>query len=322
MVVNIIVPVYNVEKYLSACLDSIVNQTYKHLHIILIDDGSTDNSGHICDEYANKDNRIEVIHTKNQGVSSARNLGIDKAYGEYVSFIDSDDTVQSNYIEELVSHTKSEFDYDLIMCNFKLIFSNITIDKSYSNENIFSGEFTYDYQYLYSIMSYPCGKLYKLQIIKENKINFPTDFTDAEDQMFNFKYCRYVKKYYLVNKPLYNYLQRDNSASKKASLKSFKCNLMKLSCELEFYKLMNIENYHELITNSCLSIAKKYVVLEDGHNSFFDYRRRIKDARKIIQKELNQVQIYHISKRDIAIMLLKNNMYFSLWLYYRIRKHF
>ncbi|HJA50079.1 MAG TPA: glycosyltransferase, partial [Candidatus Fusicatenibacter intestinipullorum] len=91
--ISVIIPVYNVEKYLKRCLDSVINQTYKNLEIILIDDGSTDNSGKICDEYAQKDERIIVIHKENGGVSSARNKGLDICIGDYISFIDSDDWI-------------------------------------------------------------------------------------------------------------------------------------------------------------------------------------------------------------------------------------
>ena len=101
--ISIIVPVYNVEKYVAECIESIIKQTYQNLEILLIDDGSTDNSGKICDKYAEKDKRIKIIHKENGGVSSARNLGLDLAQGEYIAFIDSDDFVSNKYIESLYS---------------------------------------------------------------------------------------------------------------------------------------------------------------------------------------------------------------------------
>ena len=99
--VSIIVPIYKVEKYLKQCLDSILNQTYENIEIILVDDGSPDNCGKICDEYASNDKRIRVIHKENGGLSSARNAGLDVATGEYISFIDSDDYVSENFIKRL-----------------------------------------------------------------------------------------------------------------------------------------------------------------------------------------------------------------------------
>ena len=104
--ISVVIPVYNVEKYLEKCLDSVVEQTYRNLEIILVDDGSTDNSGAICDRYAQKDSRVVVIHQKNGGLSKARNVGIDTATGKYISFIDSDDYVGSCYIETLYKEIK------------------------------------------------------------------------------------------------------------------------------------------------------------------------------------------------------------------------
>ena len=97
--ISVILPVYNVQQYLEKCIESVVNQTYKNLEIILIDDGSTDMSGKICDEFAEKDGRIKVIHSKNGGVSAARNIGLDIATGEYIGFVDSDDWIESQMYE-------------------------------------------------------------------------------------------------------------------------------------------------------------------------------------------------------------------------------
>ena len=252
--VSIIVPVYNVEKYLEKCLDSIINQTYKDIEIILIDDGSKDNSGEICDVYAKRDNRILVIHKKNTGVSDTRNKGIKVANGKYICFIDSDDSVTLNYVEKLVRPTRNE-DYDLVICNFQKLFPDKVLDMSFSNIKCFSGIFLQDYQFLYTITSFPCGKLYKASLIKEKNIIFPVDFTDAEDQMFNFQYYCYVKKYYLINEPLYYYWQRSGSASKNNSLESFKCNLLKLKCEKNFYRNNHVENYDNLIVLKTCSKA-------------------------------------------------------------------
>ncbi|MBQ5852329.1 MAG: glycosyltransferase family 2 protein, partial [Lachnospiraceae bacterium] len=100
--ISIVVPVYNVEKYLERCVDSLINQTYENIEILLIDDGSKDNSGQMCDEYANKDSRITVYHKENGGLSDARNYGMDRAKGEYIIFIDSDDYVEPNMMEFLI----------------------------------------------------------------------------------------------------------------------------------------------------------------------------------------------------------------------------
>lgn len=114
--VSVIVPVYNVEKYLARCVDSITSQTYENLDIILVDDGSTDNSGRICGEYAKKDTRIRVIHQKNKGASAARNCGITAASGNYIGFIDSDDWIDKDMYELLVN-TAIEHHADIVRCD-------------------------------------------------------------------------------------------------------------------------------------------------------------------------------------------------------------
>ena len=110
--ISVIVPIYNVEEYLNECVDSILNQTYKNLEIILVDDGSTDKSGIICDDYAKIDSRIKVIHKKNGGLSDARNVGIDRALGEFIIFIDSDDYIDHSMCEILLAYA-SKYDVDI-----------------------------------------------------------------------------------------------------------------------------------------------------------------------------------------------------------------
>lgn len=133
--ISVIIPVYNVEKYLSRCIDSVMEQTYKYLQVILIDDGSTDCSGQICENYAAKDVRIHVIHQKNQGVSAARNKGLDTAKGEYVTFVDSDDFISKDMIERLYDGLiKLEVSY--IGCGYNHIDENGNILGSYAVNSI------------------------------------------------------------------------------------------------------------------------------------------------------------------------------------------
>ena len=117
--VSVIIPVYNVQKYLLKCVESVINQTYTNIEIILIDDGSKDTSGKICDEIAEKDQRIRVIHTENRGVSAARNMGLSFAVGEFVTFVDSDDTVNSKFVEELYAAFDSSV--DMTVCAFTML---------------------------------------------------------------------------------------------------------------------------------------------------------------------------------------------------------
>ena len=126
--ISIIIPVYNVEKYLSRCIDSILNQTYKNLEIILVDDGSPDNCGAICDEYALKDNRIKILHLKNGGPSYARNKGIEIATGDYIGFVDADDYIDENMFNKMLLKQK-EVDADIVCCNHTLVYYDNKIKK-------------------------------------------------------------------------------------------------------------------------------------------------------------------------------------------------
>lgn len=132
---SIIVPVYNVEKYLCKCIDSILNQTFKDFELILVDDGSTDRCGVICDDYAKKDYRVKVIHKKNGGLSSARNTGLDVAKGQYIGFVDSDDYIDIRMYEIMLNHS-IEHESDIVICDFRYVKEDDNIEKSILRQNI------------------------------------------------------------------------------------------------------------------------------------------------------------------------------------------
>ena len=123
--ISIIVPIFNIEKYLSRCLDSILEQTYKNLEVILVDDGSVDNSGMIADKYARKDQRIKVIHQVNQGVSAARNTGIDLATGDYIGFVDGDDYIEPD-MYEILMRIIEEQQVDIAHCGYQMVYPSKT----------------------------------------------------------------------------------------------------------------------------------------------------------------------------------------------------
>ena len=164
--ISIIIPVYNVELYLDKCLQSVVNQTYRNIEIILIDDGASDNSGIICDRWQKKDSRIKVIHKTNGGLSSARNVGIEHANGEYLMFIDSDDIVSDELCRILIEMMKNN-DADISICNAKHIFDDVVSFKStgklhFYNRNNAICELWYQKSFLPSAW----GKLYKENYLK------------------------------------------------------------------------------------------------------------------------------------------------------------
>ena len=177
--ISIIVPIYKVEKHLKKCIKSIVEQSYTNLEIILVDDGSPDNCGKICDEYAKKDCRIKVIHKKNGGLSDARNCGIDKSSGKYLMFVDSDDYIDKNICEKLINASK-EYDCDIVMCNiYRVVNNKIYIEKEISalskNEVLDGITVMKEFFKNFSIDLYVSwNKLYKRELFFGNKPLFET----------------------------------------------------------------------------------------------------------------------------------------------------
>ena len=210
--VSVIVPVYNVEKYLPRCIDSIVLQSYTDIEILLIDDGSTDNSGKICDEYAVRDSRIRVFHKNNGGVSSARNLGLQKALGDYVCFVDSDDYIHPRYIEILINAIR-ENNADIAISGF-LGTNDSTMSFVEIEEPIQISAVSYIDFKVYSIgIPYNVvAKLYRIDIL--NNHLFDENLVYGEDAVFNFSlvYSQKDLKMVRVNQALYYYFNRSDSA--------------------------------------------------------------------------------------------------------------
>ena len=198
--ISIIIPVYNVEKYIEKCISSVIKQTYKNIEIILIDDGSTDNCGKLCDEYAKKDNRIKVFHQKNRGVSSARNKGIVECNGKYIGFVDGDDIIDEDMYKKLYeSITKNES--DLAICNY------------YPNKNFYGLNEIIDMEMALDFIldkdkyrGFVVNKLYKKYILKDQLFDEEIDI--CEDLIFNCQYIIKCSKCSIVNEKLYNYISR------------------------------------------------------------------------------------------------------------------
>lgn len=205
--VSIIIPVYNVEKYLVECIESVINQSFSDLEIILIDDGSTDESGNICDKYAQKDKRIKVIHKENGGLSSARNAGIEIATGELYTFIDSDDYIAKNMIEQLVYISKTT-DSDISVCAHTKEENELDDDINTSIEVFTKAETIKHMLREKKILTSACGKLYKKKLF--NKIRYPNGLI-YEDLGTTYKLVELSNKIAFANTKKYYY--RTNSDS-------------------------------------------------------------------------------------------------------------
>lgn len=206
--ISIIVPVYKVEEYLSKCIESIILQTYINWELVLVDDGSPDRSGQICDEYAEKDTRIRVFHKDNAGVSSARNFGLDSAKGEFVMFVDSDDWISTDCLQVCVDEIEKD---KLDALQFGFISVTDGLEKSCVKTSTIplSGE-----KYIQNNSFNVCagGGIYKREIIEEQKLRFPEELKLAEDQIFVLSFFKNARCIKYLDQGLYYYLQREDSA--------------------------------------------------------------------------------------------------------------
>lgn len=214
--ISIIVPVYNVEKYLEECVDSIINQTYKNLEIILVDDGSTDNSGKICDEYKEKDNRIVVIHKKNGGLSSARNEGMKYAKGAYLQFVDSDDYMDNDMVEMLYNMIITE-SADISMCSHYILKNGNIYSDATNGKYVFSNEEALEELLLdRTIRFYAWNKLFRKELFED--VCYPEGRL-FEDILAMPEVFAKAKKIAFEDVPKYYYRQREGSILHKQTIK-------------------------------------------------------------------------------------------------------
>lgn len=253
--VSIVVAIFNVEKYLNRCVLSIVNQTYKNIEIILVDDGSTDSSSILCDNWHQKDNRIRVVHKSNGGLSDARNVGLSKATGDYICFVDGDDYIEKNMIK--ISITRAVDDKADVV-----IFSNYVVSArgEKTRHNIYSSKKLYTKSYIipellnecvgtmpssktdYDIGFSPWGRLCKRSVLINNNVYFKNErILIYEDLMFLLDLTPVVTRVAIVNQPLYDYCENSNSLTRQLDVDRFN------KIKKQYYYLKNNSQYSKLI---------------------------------------------------------------------------
>ena len=287
-IISVIVPIYNVAPYLVRCVESIINQTYKNIEIILINDGSTDNSLNICEKYRNIDERIFLVDKVNGGLSDARNAGLDVCKGEYVAFVDSDDYVEESYLEKLYEAIKKA-DSDIAICSFSLVNENgklretekmpdcTCVDGRYILSNVLSKT---GYKYVVA-----WNKLYKREIFEN--LRFPVG-KYYEDEYVNYRIFYGRKKIALVSDSLYNYVLRSGSIT-MSSITPEKID-MKIEMyreRIRFYKDKNdMELYYKAIQQccnwfvSCSADVKKIM----GKDVYLEFQTEMRNNVSLLQK--------------------------------------
>lgn len=308
LALSIIIPVYNVQNYLVTCLESLKKQDETNFEVILVDDGSTDNSGAICDEYSEKDIRFSVIHKENEGPSIARNYGIEKARGEYISFVDSDDWVAPLYVSTIINAINN---YDLLFFSHNCIYNDDSITvftrncidaKSRSEAEKLILKLKQSCQKI-EVFSFTVNKLFKRSIIKKNNIRFIDGLHTREDEVFTNTYCKYINSIKFISDNLYTYRITNNSLTSQFKNSS---QLLLLSRSLD--KSTDWVTYPELCALSKNRVLKFY--FESGYIHLFPTFTLIKEILKYYRYNKGRV---NFDKR--YQMILNHNILFSSVLY-------
>ena len=299
--ISVIVPIYNVEPYLKKCIDSIINQTYKNLEIILVDDGSPDNCGQICDDYAKKDTRIKVIHKKNGGLSDARNAGLEVCTGNFLSFVDSDDWIELNTYEVMMKNM-NEYNADIVVSNINYVYKD-KVESKYSEDKIRCFNKEEAMKELIKdglVQAVVWNKLYKREFIdnlrfKVGKLN--------EDEFFTYKICAKAERIVYIPEPLYQYRQRENSIMGAYSLKRLD-SVDALYERLQFIKLNFPKLYNDEKIIFCNVCIYNYQMLLKSNISNKESKKKLIKYRKEIHfrvRDLNNINI----QQKVYILLSK-----------------
>lgn len=307
LLISIIVPVYNTKPYLARCVDSILNQSFVDFELLLVDDGSTDGSGTICDAYAEIDSRVRVFHKENHGVSSARNLGIDIAQGEWLYFVDSDDELLPDGLRTLVDNISD--DVDVAMGGFESVdeFGNVTreatksvnlrLDKKESVITLYRGEGLCGYFFL----GYTWQRLFRKSLINRFNLRFDTSIAIKEDTLFVMQYVRRSNGItQFATQPIYRYYQRPNSAMEQTK-HGFNPKFVS-----SFYALVKMKHEVESMFNRIsrpVFVAKhavydRYIsvvgMMDDNHVEDEILR---KELDSIMRKEMGSVFLFKVRRK-------------------------
>lgn len=319
--VSIIVPVYSVEKYLPKCIESIMHQTFTSFELILVDDGSPDNCGEICDAYAKKDSRIEVIHKKNGGLSSARNAGMKVAQGKYILFCDSDDYVSPHWVEGMY-HSAEMYPGACVVCDLKKVsegYDASSEDISIKAESVVS----YFELYKMGLSGYSVNKIYNANVLRRNHIFFDEQCRFAEDVEFCVKYIQCCDKIILIDDILYFYLQRESSILGKYYPNWFELHLHTFYCRLPLMNEQEIQEYCDLWIYSYHEMFKNVF---DARNSW-PFLEKMRYNQKMAQTKEFKYVVEHASGQKESKMfmrIMRTHNYYLIWLFDRLidlKKH-
>ena len=309
--VSVIIPVYNVEKYIERCISSVVNQSYKNLQIILVNDGSKDTSGAICEKWKNKDNRISVIHKQNEGLGYARNTGLQVATGKYCSFIDSDDYIKTNMYEKVIAQLEKE---QADICYYGLInvWTNKTSEiKEYPTKLVYVGEAILRDLFVPAIGAVKenfinvsvCTAIYRLGCIRENSIMFNSEKVClCEDLFFNINYSALSKKAIVFPESFYYYCHNSNSLSTSYRSDRFEATIRHQKLLESNMKKYNIRDFASGNIDRCLMINTIVCLKQEVSNErILGKKTVINNLKKICNDNYIQNYLLNNSMNNLPI---------------------
>lgn len=304
---SIILPIYNVEKYLPACIDSVLNQTFKDYEIILVDDGSKDSSGSICDEYASKHDSIKTIHKSNGGLSDARNAGLKEAVGEYIFFIDSDDyLIDKNVLSRIISKIELSTPDVIAFKSIKLFestgkTSNNTADLSVSARAVQPYQKYLELIDKDTYSNSAWSKVVRRSLLVDNNVEFETGLL-GEDNDWYYKVVSNIQSLELINEPLYVYRQREGSITNTYTNKNLDHLLWLIEKWTKYVEEGELTGNKQVIRNS---LAKQYCHAIIGYSSLSDCREfylRLKDLNYLLQYSENpRVKVFRKLNRFLGL---------------------
>lgn len=324
--ISIIVPIYNVSQYLEQCIESLVNQTFRDIEILLIDDGSTDDSGQICDLWSEKDERIIVIHQKNAGVSRARNVGIDCARGEFIVFCDSDDYLASDCCETLLTMKRGARD-NFIEGGYCIVNEYGVIQKqSMSIKEDEQIDYSFVELYTKRPPSFTCNALFYADVIKENHIRFDEEVI-TEDSLFNLQYMRHMSCITCTGKTTYYYrVDQRVTRSKRYVGRSFKKQKEKYRFDVEFiFEKFKNEPHDCAVALAAISSTDLYfflLALDENlaRRDISKWKRLIENQRIVMDEDFQRCLQYADTRAEGAryIQCLKNKNYYLAFVIKRL----
>lgn len=325
MKLSIIIPVFNAEKYLKKCLDSVINCKEKEIECILVNDGSKDSSEIICKEYCNKDNRFQLINKENKGVSSARNTGLDYAIGKYIMFLDADDYFDTSKWEIILNYIDNYENEFLAFSHYSLFDNNLIEEELYDIEGIECNDYEKIRELMFasSKLNSCWGKMFLRSIIQEHNILFRENLAVGEDFVFVAEYFSYCKKARIINNCILYYRQHGQSVMRKYSMWD----------RVEFTKILFSYNKEKVIEfNNKILMEKMYTYyFRVITNIFFEFINVVEKKellnlyKKALNEEIFKEIINHASKQQlpvykkIELYLFKVNAIKLLIFYYRIK---